>query len=103
MHQVALLKSENQLLRQANAILSRRRRAKRTRLQDKGKMTIQEGRDAVDQLVPDAEGEAGLSRNRGQGRGVQLRERRCRLCRQPGHNARTCEIVIEISEEEDSD
>ncbi|PHH51899.1 Nephrocystin-3 [Ceratocystis fimbriata CBS 114723] len=38
-----LLESEVQDLRQANEILSKRRRAKRTRLQDRGRMTLGEG------------------------------------------------------------
>jgi len=103
MHRMALLESEIRDLRQANETLSRRRRAKRTRLQNKGKMTIQEGRDAIDQMVPDMLGEAEFPENRGQEREAQLRERRCGLCRKTGHNARTCQIVVEISDDEDSD
>jgi hypothetical protein len=100
---MALLESEVRDLRQANDTLSRRRKAKRTRLQNKGKMTIQEGRDAIDQMVPDVEREAESSENVGQEGGVQLKERRCGLCRKTGHNARTCQIVVKIFEEEDSD
>ncbi|KAL2887303.1 hypothetical protein HOO65_050424 [Ceratocystis lukuohia] len=43
MHRNSLLESEVQDLRQANEILSKRRRAKRTRLQDRGRMTLGEG------------------------------------------------------------
>ncbi|KAJ0126799.1 hypothetical protein HZ326_30098 [Fusarium oxysporum f. sp. albedinis] len=43
MHQISLLKSENQILRQSNEALSKRRRAKRTRLQNRDKMTVDEG------------------------------------------------------------
>ncbi|KAG6997197.1 hypothetical protein FocnCong_v015293 [Fusarium oxysporum f. sp. conglutinans] len=42
MHEVVLLRNEVRNLRDANEILSRRRRAKRTRLQKGGTMTIQE-------------------------------------------------------------
>ena len=41
MHEYALVKAENQDLRKANEILSRRRRAKRTRLQERGVMTVE--------------------------------------------------------------
>ena len=41
-HQLALLKAENQTLRQANEILSKRRRAKKTRLQQGGSLSQQE-------------------------------------------------------------
>ncbi|RKK77794.1 hypothetical protein BFJ68_g17950 [Fusarium oxysporum] len=40
MHKVALLTEENRELRQANEILSRRHKAKRTRLQNRGSMTV---------------------------------------------------------------
>jgi hypothetical protein len=40
MHKVTLLVAENKELRQANEILSRRRRQKRTRLQKGGAMTV---------------------------------------------------------------
>jgi hypothetical protein len=48
MHENALLRAENQDLRQANEILSRRRRAKRTRLQKAGVMTVEEGRQVIE-------------------------------------------------------
>ncbi|SCO92528.1 related to transposase [Fusarium oxysporum] len=44
MHQIAILKSENQILRQANETLSKRRRAKKSRLRNGGKMTVDGGR-----------------------------------------------------------
>ncbi|KAL0933617.1 transposase [Colletotrichum truncatum] len=44
-HRVALLESEVQILREENAILSRRRRAKKTRLQKGGSLTISTGED----------------------------------------------------------
>ncbi len=66
-------------------------------------MTIQKGRDIIDQMDADMQLQAELSARRGQEGQAQLRERRCSLCWQPGHNSRTYEIVIEISEEEESD
>jgi hypothetical protein len=42
MHENALLRAENRNLRQVNEILSRRRRAKRTRLQKGGAMTVED-------------------------------------------------------------
>ncbi|RKK11087.1 hypothetical protein BFJ65_g15079 [Fusarium oxysporum f. sp. cepae] len=103
MHQIALLKSENQILRQANETLSKRRRAKKSRLRNGGKMTVGEGRDAIDQKDVDAQMVAELSRSGGRGRSELARERRCRTCGKTGHNTRTCQIVVRISEEEYSD
>jgi hypothetical protein len=42
MHQLALLKAENQSLRQANETLSKRRRAKKTRLRQGGSLSQQD-------------------------------------------------------------
>ena len=49
MHQVALLRSEVSSLRKANEVLSKRRRAKRTRVQLGGSLTVQDAHDLLDQ------------------------------------------------------
>jgi hypothetical protein len=100
MHEMALMRAEIQDLRQANEILSRRRRAKRTRLQNRGKMTIEEGRDLTDQIDIDTQVVAELSKSGGQGRSVRPGVRRCGRCGKAGHNARTCQEGIEASAEE---
>lgn len=103
MHKVALLTAEVKDLREANEILSRRRRAKRTRLQRRGVMTVEEGRQAIDQMDVDAQVVADSSRRGGRGRSVGPGVRRCGVCGKPGHNARTCQVVIETSGEEYSE
>lgn len=62
-------------------------------------MTLDEGRDEIDQKDIDAQIVAELSRSGGQGRSVPPRERRCGTCGKAGHNSRTCQVVIEISGE----
>jgi FtsZ-binding cell division protein ZapB len=47
-YQVALLQSEVSLLRKANEVLSKRRRAKKTRVQLGGSLTIQDTQDLLD-------------------------------------------------------
>jgi hypothetical protein len=103
MHENALLRAEVQDLRQANEILSRRRRAKRTRLQRRGVMTVEEGRQAINQMDGDTQVVAESSRSGGQGRSARPGVRRCSVCGKTGHNARTCQVVIETSGEEYSD
>ncbi|KAG6995868.1 hypothetical protein FocnCong_v015214 [Fusarium oxysporum f. sp. conglutinans] len=100
MYETALLRAENRELRQANEILSRRRRAKRTRLQNRGSMTIQEGQDLIDQMDVDMQVVAELSRSGGQGSSVRPRVRRCGTCGKTGHNARTCQEGIKASVDE---
>jgi len=103
MHENALLRSENKDLREANEILSRRRRAKRTRLQKRGVMTVEEGRQVIDQMDIDTQVLAESSRSGGQGRSARPGVRHCGICGKPGHNSRTCQVVIEISGEEYSE
>jgi hypothetical protein len=99
MHENALLRSEVHDLRQANETLSRRRRAKRSRLQKRGVMTVDEGREAIDQMDVDAQVGGESSRIGGQGRSAQAKERRCGSCGKTGHNARTCQIVVAVCKE----
>ncbi|KAJ0126537.1 Frequency clock protein [Fusarium oxysporum f. sp. albedinis] len=103
MHKVALLEARVQDLEQANEILSRRRRAKRTRLQKGGVMTVEEGRQVIDQTDVDAQAVAGPSRSGGQGEPARMKERHCGACGKTGHNARTCQIVVAMTLEEYSD
>ncbi|ENH67784.1 hypothetical protein FOC1_g10001255 [Fusarium oxysporum f. sp. cubense race 1] len=102
MHEVVLLRNEVRNLRDANEILSRRRRAKRTRLQKGGAMTAEEASQVIDQMDVDAQVVAELSRSGGRGRSVGPGVRRCGVCGKTGHNARTCQVVIEASGEEHS-
>jgi hypothetical protein len=49
MHQMALLRAEVSSLRKANEALSKRRRAKRTRVQLGGSLVVQDAKDLLDQ------------------------------------------------------
>ena len=100
MHENALLRAQVRDLQQANETLSRRRRAKRTRLQKGGVMIVGEAREVIDQMNIDGQVEGESSRSGGQGGSARPRERRCGGCGKTGHNARTCQIVVVISEEE---
>ena len=59
MHQLVLLKAENQNLQQANEALSKRRRAKKTRLRQGGSLTQQEAEDLQDDRDVGAAGRVG--------------------------------------------
>ncbi|KAM5529851.1 transposase [Fusarium oxysporum f. sp. phaseoli] len=97
MHENTLLRAQIHDLREANETLSRRRRAKRTRLQNRGSMTIQEGQDLIDQMDVDMQVLTESSRSGGQGSSARPRVRRCGTCGKTGHNARTCQEGIEAS------
>jgi hypothetical protein len=103
MHEVTLLRSELRNLRDANEILSRRRRIKRTRLQKGGVMTVEEASQIIDQMDVDTQVVAESSKSGGRGRSERQGGRRCGICRKAGHNARTCQVITETSEEEYSE
>jgi hypothetical protein len=102
-HQLTLLTGEVKALREANEALSKRRRAKRTRLQDSGPLT---GEKASQLLV-----EKGVVEEEGHDKGVEegsskrrkTGARLCGICRKAGHNARTCVEAEDIDGLSDSD
>ncbi|KAM5526918.1 transposase [Fusarium oxysporum f. sp. phaseoli] len=89
MHEVTLLRGQVQDLQQANEVLSRRRRARRTRLHKRGVVKVEEGRQVIDQMDVDAQVVAESSRSGGQGRSARPRVRHCGICGKSCHNART--------------
>jgi hypothetical protein len=103
MYKVTLLAAENKELREANKMLSRRRRQKRIRLQKGGTMTVEEASQVIDQMDVNTQVAAESSRSGGRGRSVGPGVRRCGVCGETGHNARTCQVVPEASGEEYSE
>ncbi|KID96092.1 transposase, partial [Metarhizium majus ARSEF 297] len=93
MHKMALLKAENE----------QRRRARRTRLRQGGSMTIDEGQALQDQNDVDEQITQEDRQTRRRKPRAEARGRRCGVCGKTGHNARTCQINVETSNEEDRD
>ena len=103
MHQVALLQAEVSSLHKANEALSKRRRAKRTRVRLGGSLAIQDAHDLLDQKAVDGEGVQEIQPGGGGAGGVRTKVRCCGVCGKPGHNARTCQEVAEASDSAASD
>ena len=102
-HQLTFLTGKIKALREANGTLSKRRTAKRTRLQDSGPFTGEEASQLlVEKGVVEQEG-----RDEGAGEGSSKRRkttaRHCGICRKAGHNARTCPEDIDASSSSDSE
>jgi hypothetical protein len=97
MHQVALLKAEVTQLREANIILSKRRRARKTRLRQGGSITIAEGQALQDQKDVEEQIKQEDRETKGRKPRDERKGRRCGACGKPGHNARTCVIDLEAS------
>jgi hypothetical protein len=102
MHKMALMKAEVEQLRAANALLSKRRRAKKTRLRQSGSMTIAEGQALQDQNDVEEQIKQEDRQTRGRKPRDETKGRRCGVCGKTGHNARTCQIDVETSNEEAS-
>ena len=92
---MALLCAENSLLCKANEALSKRRRAKKTRVRLGGSLTRQDAEVLLDQKAVD---EQVIQENRqggGRAGGGRTKARCCGVCGKPGHNARTCQGAAE--------
>ena len=102
-YELAIMREENGILRETNYKLSKRRRLKNKRLQNEKVLLIKDGQ----RLMAEKEGNGlqsqstaaeGSNRQRGRPKG-----RRCGVCGEPGHNARTCDLDVELDSEEESD
>ena len=103
MHNMALLKAENEQLRATNATISKRRRARKTRLRPNGSMTVADGQDLQDQNDVEEQIKQEDRRTNGRKPRDETKGRRCGACGKTGHNARTCQITVELANEEYSD
>jgi hypothetical protein len=97
-HEMTLLKAEAHNLRKANEALSKRRRAKRTRVRQGGPLTGEDARDILAQKEVNEQVAQDMRENRGGDRERPANVRRCGNCGKPGHNARTCQVEVEMSD-----
>jgi hypothetical protein len=97
MHQAALLCAEVSTLRTANETLSKRRRAKKTRVRLGGSLTIKNRLDLLDQKDVDEQIKVEERKSSTQGGSSHTKVPRCSKCSKPGHNIRTCKEDTEIS------
>jgi DDE superfamily endonuclease len=83
-HSATLLKAEIKALQEANEAKKKRARKQKRRIQHNGSLTVEEGEN----IVQNAEIEAQIHREIA---GIEGSQRRCGLCRDIGHNSRTCQ------------
>jgi len=84
-------------------MLSKRRRAKKIRLQQGGSITLAEGQDIQTQIDVEAQLKEETCQNTGRSRRTKKKERRCGRCGNPGHSIQTCQEDVGTSEENDSE
>ena len=102
-HENTLLAAEVRTLRKVNEALSKRRRAKKTRLREGGALRIEDARD----IIARREAEEQVRRDKRSGEGNQSEgqstTRRCGTCGKTGHNARTCKEDVDMPSLVDSE
>jgi hypothetical protein len=102
-HEMTLLSAEVRTLRAANEALSKRRRAKKTRIRQGGALTVEDAQDVSAQK--EAEEQARRDKRSEGGRLSEGKpsSRRCGTCGETGHNARTCLEAVDTSGLSDSE
>lgn len=103
MHQIALLRPENQMLREENALLVGVAGPKKTYLSEGGVLTVGKGQGIQGQNDVDAQIQEETQRRSGQMTRTETKPRRCGVCRNSGHNSCTCPTEVEMSQEDNSD
>jgi hypothetical protein len=100
---MTLLSAEVRSLRAANKALSKRRRAKKTRVRQGGALLVEDVQDILAQKDIDKQVRRDVYKAEGNRREGQPSRRHCRTCGKAGHNARTCQEVIDMSSLLDSE
>ena len=86
-HRLTLLSAEVKALQEANQVKKRRERKLKRRIHQDGSLTVQEG----EELVQSTQTQQEKGGDTLQPQCLEGKQRRCSLCNQVGHNARTCE------------
>jgi hypothetical protein len=98
-HQMTLLRDEVYMLRQANIALSKRRKAKRTRIQARGALSVEHALELIEQKDAIRLQQGQRVVEEGGERTGRLGLRRCKRCSKTGHNVRTCQEAEDTSDE----
>jgi hypothetical protein len=89
-YEMTLLSTEVRTLRAANEALSKRCRAKKTRVYQEGALTVEDTQDMIAQKDVDEQVRRDLRTERGIRKEGQPSKQRYRTCGKAGHNTRTC-------------
>ena len=100
---MTLIAEQIRNLQDTNATLAKCRKAKKTRLQHRGALSLEDSEALLSskakgkRVVPE-ESENGSIAKR-----AKTTLRRCSVCGKAGHNARTCSEDVELASESESD
>ncbi|KAF2705185.1 hypothetical protein K504DRAFT_514999, partial [Pleomassaria siparia CBS 279.74] len=99
-HDMVFLRADVDKLREANDRLCKRRRTKKSRLQDRGTFTFKVAADQIEQGQLSEQIKQEMRTKDSRRPWTETRARRCVVCHNTVHNARTYRITIVTNEEE---
>ena len=102
-HSLTMMSEQIRTLQDANTALAKRRRAKRTRVQLGGALTIEESQALIQEKQKGKRPAGEMSGGAEESVRGGPTKRRCGNCSEIGHNARTCEKDEEGPSQSDSD
>ncbi len=89
-HSMVLLRDQVSTLQKANETANKRKTRKRRRIQEQGTLTQEAGEAIVAQQNAEQQVEQERCQDAAQLGVSRQAVARCKLCREPGHNMRTC-------------
>ena len=98
-YELTLVHAELRTLRKANEALAKRHRAKRTRLQAGGTLTVEDAQVLLAAKVTSNQEVREGALGGGRAEAEPATQRHCSSCGKPGHNIRICQEVEETSDE----
>jgi hypothetical protein len=102
-HQLTLVSAEVRTLRAANEALSKRRRAKKNRIRQGGALTVEDAHNVLSQREVDEQIRRDKRSREAMKKEGKTTGRHCRICKKTGHNAATCQKVVDVSSSSDSE
>ena len=103
LHELVLLHAENKDIRAANKVLSKCRRAKKTQLRQGKLFSFQEAEDWIAKREVNTQFNAETSRSGSHTTLFKLCICCCRACGNTDHNTQTCDTIVIVSEQENSE
>ena len=100
---MTLLREEVRTLRKANEALAKRRKAPKTRVRAGGALSVEDAHSLIEQREAIRERSSGRSTEGSVAQAGSSGLRCCGRCGKTGHNVRTCQEVVETSEEDEAD
>jgi hypothetical protein len=102
-HSITLLTDQVHTLQDANIALAKRRRAKKSRVQLGGALSIEDSQAILAEKDKTKRPAVVDGENGGPSKKAATTARQCGVCGKTGHNARTCSKDVKLSNESDSD